>query len=62
MTDQKKSEQLDASELDHVTGGANRREHDHLTDHNWQLEIEGVTTGERASGNITMKGTKINQN
>ncbi len=23
----------------------NRREHDHLTDHNWQLEIEGVTQG-----------------
>lgn len=23
----------------------NRRDHDHLTDHNWQLEIEGVTTG-----------------
>jgi len=23
----------------------NRRAHDHLTDHNWQLEIEGVTQG-----------------
>jgi hypothetical protein len=23
----------------------NRRAHDHLTDHNWQLEIEGVTAG-----------------
>ncbi|MCB9594189.1 MAG: hypothetical protein H6719_15765 [Sandaracinaceae bacterium] len=28
-----------------LKAGPNRRAHDHLTDHNWQLEIEGVTQG-----------------
>ncbi|MFT5681257.1 MAG: hypothetical protein ACI8RZ_002163 [Myxococcota bacterium] len=28
-----------------ILGAPNRRAHDHLTDHNWMLEIEGVTQG-----------------
>ena len=54
---------LVAHELTHVRQqGGSTKTHDHLTDHNWQLEIEGVTTGKQASGDITMKGKKINQN
>lgn len=63
MTDKKDPDALNEQELDQVTGGANRREHDHLTDHNWQLEIEGVTTGAaKASGDVVIKGKKILQN
>lgn len=59
----KNTEELNETELDQITGGVNRRAHDHLTDHNWQLEIEGATTGAaKASGDVVIKGKKILQN
>jgi hypothetical protein len=32
----------------------NRRAHDHLTDHNWQLEIEGVSAGVARAGDLVL--------
>ena len=32
----------------------NSRAHDHLTDHNWQLEIEGISAGVERAGDLVM--------
>ena len=32
----------------------NRREHDHLTDHNWMLEIEGISAGVVRAGDLLL--------
>jgi len=60
--------ELEETELDDISGGPNRRAHDHIGNFNFKVEVSGASEalktpdGMRASGDVIIKGKKILQN